>query len=179
MEELDLATELRKRNEKALYQLIDLYGGLIKSIIRKHAQPPDAYDECMDDILLSIWNNIDQFNGEKNSFKNWVAATAKYKAIDYQRKHYRALKRYAFEGSSTLELIETPSGNDQDISYEMEQLLAHLSQNDQQLLVKHYVKECTVHEIAHDMGVKPSRIYNRLSRARRKLRAILNEFKLD
>ncbi|MDQ0876542.1 DNA-directed RNA polymerase specialized sigma24 family protein [Paenibacillus sp. V4I3] len=72
--EMDLVFELRKRNEKALCLLIDIYGGLIKSIIRKHVQQPDACDECMDDILFSIWNNIDKYYEEKNSFKNWVVA---------------------------------------------------------------------------------------------------------
>jgi len=35
--------------------------------------------------LLAIWDNIDSFDEDKNSFKNWVAAISKYKSIDYQR----------------------------------------------------------------------------------------------
>lgn len=34
--EKNVVQELRKRNEKALYFVIDQYGGLIKSIVRKH-----------------------------------------------------------------------------------------------------------------------------------------------
>lgn len=43
---MDLVIELRERNEKALCLLIDIYGGLIKSIIRKHVKQPEACDEA-------------------------------------------------------------------------------------------------------------------------------------
>lgn len=62
--------QLRKRNEKALYFIIDQYGGLIKSIIQKHlASFQDVQEECMDDVLLAIWNHIEKYDEEKNTLK--------------------------------------------------------------------------------------------------------------
>ncbi len=67
--------QLRKRDEDALYYVIDMYGGLIKSIVSKHLYNLQfIQEECIDDILLAIWDNIASFCPEKNSFKNWVGA---------------------------------------------------------------------------------------------------------
>ncbi|MBE1446755.1 sigma-70 family RNA polymerase sigma factor [Paenibacillus sp. OAS669] len=173
--ETDLAAELRKRNEKALYRLIDLYGGLIRSIIRTHIPNPDALDECMDDVLLSIWNHIDTYDEEKNSFKNWVVAVTKYKSIDYRRSYARFHKKYPMEETDLDRLVDSAEPSKDEISCEMEQLLGHLKAHDRELLVKHYVKEYSIDEIAVDMGVQRSWIYNRLSRARQKLREIMKK----
>lgn len=168
----DLVTELRNRNEKALYLLIDTYGSLIKRIIRKHMQHSDSWDECMDDILLSIWNNINSYCEDKNSFINWIAAISKYKSIDYQRKYQRVLNKYANKEIDSLP--DTISSVNNELSIETERLLSHLNPTDRQLFLMHYVKDWSVDEISEKIGVKQSWIYNRLSRGRQKLRGIFN-----
>ena len=88
MDDRQLAAGIRRKEEKALDQLIDQYGRLIKSIVFYHLG--DFYrDECINDILLCIWNHIDQYHPEKNSLKNWIGAICKYKCIDYKRKFYK------------------------------------------------------------------------------------------
>ncbi|MEK1831143.1 sigma factor [Priestia megaterium] len=78
------------KKEKGLELLIDQYGGLITAIVRKHLGTLKSYEEeCVNDVLLAVWHHIDRFDSEKNTFKNWVAAVAKYKAIDYQRKYIK------------------------------------------------------------------------------------------
>ena len=78
--------QLQQHNEKALLYVIDAYGGLLKSVIRKQLfRLPERQEECLDDVLLKIWQNISDFDESKNSFKNWAAAIARYRAIDYLR----------------------------------------------------------------------------------------------
>lgn len=36
---------------------------------------------------MSIWDNIKSFDSSKNTFKNWICAISKYKAIDYKKKY--------------------------------------------------------------------------------------------
>lgn len=78
---------IKNKNERAIPFIIAQYGGLLTAIIKRHLnyQQQDC-EECMDDVLLAIWNNIHCFNPDKNTFKQWIAAIAKYKAIDYQRR---------------------------------------------------------------------------------------------
>ena len=53
--------------------LIDNYNGLLTSIIRTHLKPIRNYEEeCINDVLLAIWDNIEGFNAKESSFKNWI-----------------------------------------------------------------------------------------------------------
>ncbi len=48
--------QLQLHNEEALIYVIDMYGGLLKAVIRKHLfTMPQKQEECMNDVLLSIW----------------------------------------------------------------------------------------------------------------------------
>lgn len=170
----NLLEQLQKRNEDALYFLIDTYGGLIKSIVMRHLyhlQP--IQEECIDDILLAIWDNIGSFCPEKNSFKNWIAAIAKYKSIDYKRKHLKVLDQENIDC-----LVLTNSENvektalEQDLSQEIESLLSNLNADDRKIFIQYYLEDQDVKAIAEKMQLKKSNIYNRLSRGRTRLRKI-------
>ena len=79
---------IKRCNPKGMEMLIDTYNGLLTSIIRKHINTVLNYEEeCISDVLFAIWENIDGFNDRESSFKNWICAIAKYKAIDYKRKY--------------------------------------------------------------------------------------------
>lgn len=165
---------LIKRNEKALDFVIRNYGGLIKSILRKHLyQLESVQDDCMNDILLSIWDNIDKFCEEKSSFKNWIAVIAKYKSIDYKRKYLRLLEQECVdEKNAESALIVDRMFIENELSYETDSLLNNLSKEDKELFIKYYIEEKEIDSIVRDVGVKSSVLYNRLSRGRRKLRSL-------
>ena len=58
---------IKKKKEKGMEILIDSYRGIITSVVRKHLGVLVNYEEeCVDDVLLSIWNNIKSFDSTKN-----------------------------------------------------------------------------------------------------------------
>lgn len=68
-----------KKNQSAFDELIRRYGGLIKSIVKYHLKDIAMWqEECINDILFSIWKNIDRFDARKNTLKNWIGAVSKY-----------------------------------------------------------------------------------------------------
>ena len=167
--------QLQKHNEKALLYVIDEYGGLLKAVISKSLFRMQSYqEECMNDVLLAIWDHIDSFQPEKNSFKNWIAAIAKYKAIDYLRKYQKEQMEVSLETAECDRIMESklPVVADADeISEEMEALLSCLSKRDRDLFLRLYAEEESVAEISQSAKLRKSVIYNRLSRAKKKLRA--------
>lgn len=174
MKDERIVSQLKKRNEKGLYAVIDEYGGLIKAIIRKYLyQFEHVQDECMDDILMSIWQNIDAYDARKNPLKNWIAGIAKYKAIDYLRKYQKYLDQLEIKeemvGSTHTEIVVD------GWSSRTERLLSHLKKEDQLLFLDHYAKQKSIEELAMERDVEKSVIYNRLSRGRKKLRTIYKE----
>ena len=79
---------IKKKKQKGLEMLIDEYSGLVASVVRKNLGKLINYEEeCISDVFLAIWDNIDSFDKDKNSFKNWICVIAKYKAINYKKKY--------------------------------------------------------------------------------------------
>ena len=173
--EQKLIQEIRKHNEDALEYIIDTYAGLLKSIIYKHLSSyQEEVDECLDDTLFAIWENIDAFDETKGSFKNWIATIAKYKALDKRRK----LKRYNDKhlSASNLDDVDVPHIDSQNLLEDVSELLSHLSPEDQQLFTKYYVENEKAKDIATELNLSPNAIHNRLSRGRNKLRAIKSKW---
>ena len=165
--------QLRKRNEKALDYVIDTYGWIIKSIVKKHLYNlQSVQDECINDVLMGIRNNITTFDENKSEFKNWIAGIAKFKSIDYKRKYLKGLEYENIDdlnisvSESTYEILEN------ELSLEVEEMLNCLNEKDRDLFYKLYVEEIEVNKISEETGMKRDAIYNRVSRAKKKIRDI-------
>lgn len=87
--ENNFVQQLIDRNSKSLDYMVDNYSNLIYKIVfsvLSSCNDHQCMEECVNDIFLSIWNNIESFNNTKGSFKSWIIAVSKYKSIDYKRK---------------------------------------------------------------------------------------------
>lgn len=62
--------QLKNKNEKALEHVIDNYGWILKSVIKKHLfYLPDYHEECLNDCLMSIWENISYYDPKSSASK--------------------------------------------------------------------------------------------------------------
>ena len=168
---------IKKRNEKGMELLINQYAPLIKAIVKKHLYNlPQYYEECINDVYLRIWNNIASFDKEKNILKNWIAAIAKYRAIDYKRKYLRTLEHMDISGleiESDFTIEKEVLKN--ELEYETEEILKSLNLLDKQLFIKLFVKEESIKEVSEEFNMKPSAVYNRISRGKSKLRSLFSK----
>lgn len=80
--------EMENRNSKALEYIIDTYSNLVFKVVLNvlGSANRESAKECVNDIFLLVWNKYKLYNPAKSSFKNWLLAVSKYKAIDYKRK---------------------------------------------------------------------------------------------
>lgn len=165
---------LKQKDEKALNYVIDNYGWIINASIKKYLYNlKECQDECFNDILFGIWNNIDSFDESKNSFKNWIGAISKYKSIDYKRKYLKHFEDENIEElniSSTENLFEEVTKS--ELTTEVEQLLENLSSEDKTLFLKLFVEGKEVEEVSREMNLHKNNIYNRVSRGKSKLRKL-------
>ncbi|MBC9874506.1 sigma-70 family RNA polymerase sigma factor [Macrococcoides bohemicum] len=164
---------IQSRDEHGIQLLLQRYGGLIKSICRKNLYYLDSHlDECINDCLFGIWNNIDKFDENKNTFKNWVCVIAKYQSIDMLRKHQKDTE------TSTLEdnIVYLDKGLKLHEQAWFD-LIKDLSEVDQQILTMIYLEGYRPEEVAAMLGQRTSNIYNRTSRAKDKLRFAKEELR--
>lgn len=173
MEDELIIKYIKKKKEVGMEMLIDKYRGLITAVVRKHLGVLKNYEEeCVSDVFLSVWNNIKTFDKNKNSFKNWVCAISKYKAIDYKRKYLSKIETVDISNDICYidkELIKS------EIDEEIKEILSHLNERDKELFVKHYLEGEDLEEIAIKNNTKVSNLYNRLSRGRKKIRESISK----
>ncbi|HQA60774.1 MAG: sigma-70 family RNA polymerase sigma factor [Tepidanaerobacteraceae bacterium] len=164
--------QLKNKNEKALEHVIDNYGWILKSVIKKHLfYLPDYHEECLNDCLMSIWENISYYDPKKSSFKNWIGGVAKYKAINYVRKYLRDLENENIENVTVITEDNALSQVlSKEISLETKKMLECLSEEDREIFMKLYFEEKNMDEISCDTGLAKPVLYNRLSRGRKKMR---------
>lgn len=169
--------ELKNKNEDALYYIIDEYGWIIKTVVSKHLfKIPDYEEECINDCLLGIWNNISFYNSEKSTFQNWIAGIAKYKSIDYLRKYLRDTENLNIDDlfiksrKDTLDILIDLEGEEKIINS-----INKLNRRDQEIFKMLYFKNMSIKEISEIMNIKKSNIYNILSRGRKQLKKFLKE----
>ena len=147
--------------------LIDNYNGLLTSIIRTHLNTIQNYEEeCISDVLLLIWENIEGFNYKESSFKNWICAIAKYKAIDYKRKY---IHKVNFELGKDLFYIDENLAK-LEIEEEINEILSFLNDKDKVLFTRYYLEGDKLEEIASDNNTNVTNLHSRLSRGRKKIR---------
>ena len=134
--ERQINNEIHKKcNPRGMEMLIDNYSGLLTSIVRTHLKPLGNYEEeCLSDVLLAIWENIEGFNEKESSFKNWICAIAKYKAIDYKRKYLP--KMISEQLDSNLFYIDENLYK-LEIEEEIDQLLSSLNDKDKELFIRY------------------------------------------
>lgn len=169
--EENLVEQLKLKNEEALSYLLKTYGGLLNAVIRRHLESnPQDVEECLSDVLVAVWFHIDSYDATKNEFRQWMAAIAKYRAIDYLRKSSKSKKRL-----SEFTFDENNPGNQihQLPLFDMQHVLNGLTAVEREIFEKYYVKGVPSIEIAEDFHAKESWVHNKLSRGRKKLRIIL------
>ena len=167
---------LRKKDEAALEYVIERYGGLLYSILRKKLTLlPDKVDECFDDVLLKAWEHINDYDENKCEFKGWLAAIARYQAIDYLRKAKR--EEFGQMGQSLEDMPVEPGADDdrfrmleESIDDETEKILACLNPEDREIFRRLYLEGDSIDDISRDMNLSKEQIYNHTSRGKKKIR---------
>ena len=165
---------IKKKNQKGMEILIDQYNGLITSVIRYHLGSLINYEEeCVSDTLLAIWDNVEGFDQDKNTFKNWICAIAKYKAIDYKRKYLNKIEISDLDEQNYYidkNLLKI------EIQEELNETLKFLSDEDKEIFRRYYLNDESVIDIANDKKLVISSVHSKLSRGKAKIRkSLLNE----
>ncbi|MCU7557694.1 sigma-70 family RNA polymerase sigma factor [Macrococcus capreoli] len=157
---------IQSRDEQGIQLLLEHYGGLIKAVCKKNLYHLDSHlDECMNDCLFGIWNNIDKYDAGKNSFKNWICVIAKYQSIDMLRKYQKDIETTVLD--KNVVYLDQGLKLHEQVWFD---LIKDLSEIDQQMLTMIYLEGYKPEEVANILGHKTSNIYNRMSRAKEKMR---------
>ncbi|MCG3087285.1 sigma-70 family RNA polymerase sigma factor [Sporosarcina cyprini] len=162
---------LQSGKEDALEYIVDRYMPLLKNVVRHVLGPigrEELIGECVNDVFLSIWQNARKFRGsDADSFKNWICAVAKYKAIDIYRKEVKNTEIPA----EFVELLPPDAPTGEVLAEDrVNQLLNQLDKVDRQIFIMRYLLGFHPAEIAEVLDLSKSAVDNRIYRGKKKLR---------
>lgn len=168
--------QLKLKNEKAIEYVILNYGWIIKTITSRNLNNLKFYqEECINDVLMAIWNNIESFDYKKNTFKNWIAAITRYKTIDYKRKY---IKKFVNESIENIEIASEDnivlSLINKEILEEIKSMLECLNEQDREIFKMIFFKDIKIDEVSNKIGLNKNIIYNRISRGKQKIRRLFS-----
>lgn len=171
MHDKDIIEGLINRDEAALSELIDLYGNLIYRASNKVLNNKELSEECLNIVLMKIWEGIEFYNKDKGLFKNWIYTLSKYTAIDIMRKEEKyiknnfEIKKDLKENTSVEDIILT-----KEIIENIKISIKDLNDIDKKIFIDRYENDKKVSDIAKDIGKTPKAISLRIMRIKNKLK---------
>jgi RNA polymerase sigma-70 factor (ECF subfamily) len=160
--------ELNKKNTKALEYIVNTYSNLVFKLVINvlGKENYESAKECVNDIYLLVWNKHHLYNPQKSSFKNWLLAVSKYKAIDYKR---------ILDKQDTLQLEDELlfSKDDLENEYilkekkkELLNLLDSENEVDKEIFIRKYILDEHMDDICSSLNLSKGAVYNRLWRTK-------------
>ena len=162
---------LRYKDLKALDYLVENYSDLGLKVSYSVLNNRQLSEECTNDVLLKIWNNIDAFKGNSENFAKWFVVIAKRHAIDVLRRE----KRHSCNLELKEDLVYTIDDNTfEQVNKKLEgealkSSLEMLDKNSKEIVVSRYFKDESLEEISSNLKISKSAVSNRLSRVKKKL----------
>jgi RNA polymerase sigma-70 factor (ECF subfamily) len=168
---------LRHKDLKALDYLVDRYSDLALKVSYTVLNNRELSEECTNDVLLKIWDNISSFKGSKDDFVKWFVVITKRYAIDLLRKEIKH--------SNSLELMDEIGYIHEDSAFDkvnkslegqvVRSTLQKLDEGSREIIVRRYFKDESIDEISADLGISKNAVSNRLLRSKKKLKDVLME----
>ena len=175
--EKNFVKQMRKGNEKALLYVIENYGWVLKTVVKRQMGTlPHMWDDCINDPLMAVWENIGSFDEKRSGFENWLAGVCRFKALNYVRKYIEASKEDLRE--------EMPDFKDEaaerallqrEYREEVNRILGYLKDEDEKIFRLIYLEGLSMDEVAVKMNMTKTAIYGRVSRGRKQLRRMVKE----
>jgi len=171
--EENFVKELKNKNSKALDYLVDKYSNLIFKVVISVLGNDKREEsmECVNDVLLKVWEKIHYHDESKSKFSSWLIAVSKYNAIDYKRKlckmdnqchiddlmlaDERVLEEQILHSESKEEILKVING---------------LDSPDKDIFIRKYFMGESLNEIGEKLNLSRSAVNNRLFRGRKLLK---------
>jgi RNA polymerase sigma-70 factor (ECF subfamily) len=182
--ETKLVEKLRSGDSAAMEEFYNLYRNRLYSLVLQQVDRDEAVaEDLVQEVFLAALNSLDKFRGDSQLY-TWLRSIALHKINDFYRRQTREpkpqksppdfnafeLEQIGDDGQAILTTMES-----EEIRQSVHQALASLPQDYQEVLVLKYLKDMPVLAISQVMGRSPKSVEGLLSRARKAMRANLED----
>lgn len=158
---------LKNKDDYGLELLQMYYGQFINYILCSLRLNQQDREECHNDIVLKIWDKIEQYDETQITFKNYIAMISRRQGLNYVRKNKKLLKEIQYEQMDLFKDI-------QDVEkIDWKYVVSKLSYKEQEFFYRRYYYYQTLDEISKERAMTYKAVENSYYRLRKKLRKIL------
>ena len=176
MNDTEIIKLLKKDSPRGMEELIEKYGGLVKYIITNILGNHNKSDieECLWDVFYEFWQQIDDYDANKGSVKNYLVGIGRYMALN----RYRSLSRYQ-QRNVPIEEDTIAIESDEDLEGEVieslkstaiSEVLLEMKQPDRDIFIRRYFWFEKVKDIAKALKLDNKQVENRLYKGRERLK---------
>lgn len=168
--------ELARGDQAAMEALIEVHGLALQRLVGRLTGWCDEQEDILQDVLLTIWQRAGSFHGS-GSLGGWIRMIAVNRCRNYFRGRDTVRRLLAVFTNRT---VIRDSAENEDLSLiESSEFtrsaLQRLNAQDRSVLVLFYLEELSGDEIASMTNVRVDTVHVQLHRARKRLRAILED----
>lgn len=183
MSDADLLNMLREQPEQGCQCLLEQYTGLVLAICRKKLGgccTPEDIEELVSDILFEFYQKREQISLEKGTIRGLLAVMTGRRCIDHYRSRRSGLEMMQAESlDDAADTLRDTAPDPEESLLSKEQrktvldAIAALGEPDHEIFISKYYYGETSSEIAGRLDMRTGAVEMRLSRAKRKLKALL------
>ena len=171
MEDRELARRLAGREAGSADELLRRHGPMLRYIIAPILSDPREREECLNDVVMRVWERAGQYDPERGSFAAWLSAIARNTARSRLQRGMRAQ-----EPLSPDEAVADPAPGPEELVLRQErarrlrEAVAALGETQRQLFYRKYYYLQSTAQMAAELGMTQRAVEGRLRRLRAHLR---------
>ena len=174
MDDKELVENLIKKDKQSFNVFMDKYSiDILKTIsyVLRESEEKEYIEECFDDVVIKIFDKCDNFKFE-SSFRTWIMAIAKNKALDYKRKLKKLSKEVEISETLKVEFNIEDNYIDDELGKEINDVINKLKDDEKKLFINKYILDLSTKELCKYYFISETLLYKRLSRVKEKFRKL-------
>ena len=76
----------QNKSQRTFKKIFELSNVQLFGVIFRILKKPELSEDCLQEVYIKIWHNVDSYTEQKASVMTWMSRIAKNHAIDYVRK---------------------------------------------------------------------------------------------
>ena len=165
MEEHQLLSRLRRKDEQALAAVITQYSAYVVTVIHNRSRgllSPEDEDELASSVFFALWQSCRTV--KSGHLRAWLGSVARNKTVDRLRKSRSEVPLDEDLAGTDDFLLEEATKREQ--AQQLRAAVAQLSETDREIICRFYDLCQPAVEIAAALGLTPAAVRMRLVRSR-------------
>ena len=167
-DDADLATRIAGRDQDALAEVFQAYGGAVKSVAFRVIRDQALAEDVVQDTFVALWRSPEKFDPTRGSLRTFLLTIAHRRAVDIVRSEEARARREARPPDPDHFDLEDEVWT-RRLSADVRSALVDLSTDERQAISLAYFEGLSYVQVAEHLGAPEGTVKSRIRSGMRKL----------